>query len=406
MASNTKLKRAARARQARTGERYTDALARVKLELSMSEEQVETLIRENQYRGLGTAVLKPGEKVTLTHHISGEPSVIEFQVKTVVYDTGDFDGTHPIVVQAIRVDGKPVSVPDGQVNGHINVGQRMFRFPESGQHPRAAALRMCASFEIDLINNGVHEQTLVCAIIGDEVHSTDSGVSVGRQDAFAAYQQRAAAAHKGGLWSAGDWVHTNGTEMRVTSCDWISDGLHGEVYWLGYNPQTGEIEPLGDGAGSLTGWTKVEAFKRDFDIDTLAASLPVEEIIVQTPYIATHPMWVSAVHMDDGAHVTHILCAGFPIECVGWGATPERPYMFSELPTPRLVLPGQAITVSSVEKSGRKVRRLQRIHLHAQHVRDPHALQRILEHHLMILKLRDSKAGSPLSPIESTPKDA
>ncbi len=70
--------------------------------------------------------------------------------------------------------------------------------------------------------------------------------------AFRAYQARARAAHRVGPWSPGVWKYIAGTTMLVMPCSWISDGLYGEVYWLGMS--SNDLIALGAHADAATNW--------------------------------------------------------------------------------------------------------------------------------------------------------
>lgn len=74
------------------------------------------------------------------------------------------------------------------------------------------------------------------------------------QKEYDAYAARSAADN---TWEPqGIWEHASGKRMAVTRCDWVSDGLCGEVYWLGVDPE-GTITPLGHDSDSTTGWKPV-----------------------------------------------------------------------------------------------------------------------------------------------------
>jgi hypothetical protein len=71
------------------------------------------------------------------------------------------------------------------------------------------------------------------------------------QEEYDAYATRSRADTE---WSEGVWEHASGDTMRVRRCDWISNGLYGEVYWLGTN-QYGDIIPLGgNGSEATANW--------------------------------------------------------------------------------------------------------------------------------------------------------
>jgi hypothetical protein len=78
------------------------------------------------------------------------------------------------------------------------------------------------------------------------------------QESFNAYEGRASSAHASrGSWRSGLYEHASGKRMVVRPCNWISDGAYGEVYWLGVDPDSGEIIPLGASKDCLQEWSKI-----------------------------------------------------------------------------------------------------------------------------------------------------
>lgn len=125
MASNTKLKRAVRARMAATGERYTTARAWILQELSMSEEGGQTSIvdgapqvavYDNQFFGLGCREIPPGEARWFRSSPPGPgedagdnpPVLIQCSVKTLV---GSSSGpSTDISIEQLVIDGRKIDL--------------------------------------------------------------------------------------------------------------------------------------------------------------------------------------------------------------------------------------------------------------------------------------------------------
>jgi len=81
------------------------------------------------------------------------------------------------------------------------------------------------------------------------------------QKRFDAYSARARAAHLDSGWSHGVWEHQGSGRMKVIPCDWISDSLYGEVYWLGITDDG--VMALSVDVDATLGWALVDSLDVD-----------------------------------------------------------------------------------------------------------------------------------------------